>query len=68
LRLARLGEVKVNLQLGVQRVALDLQAAPEVADRMNAASGTLRDRLGGLGFQDVTLRIRAHEVSEGGRD
>lgn len=69
LRLARLGEVKVNLQLGVQRVALDLQVAPEVADRMNAASGTLRDRLGGLGFQDVTLRIRAHEVSEGsGRD
>jgi len=68
LRLARLGEVKVNLQLGAQRVALDLQADPAAADRMDAASDTLRERLGALGFQSVALRIRAHEASEARHD
>lgn len=68
LRLARLGEVKVNLQLGAQRVALDLQADPDAVERMTAASDVLRDRLGALGFQNVALRIHAHEVPEGGHD
>lgn len=68
LHLARLGEVKVNLQLGAQRVALDLQAGPDAVGRMDAASGALRGRLGALGFQNVTLRIRAHDVPEGGHD
>jgi len=68
LRLARLGEVKVNLQLGAQRVALDLQAEPDAAERMDAASDILRERLGALGFQNVALRIRTHEVPEGGHD
>ena len=68
LRLARLGEVRVDLQLGAQRVALDLQAGPDAVDRMDAASGALRARLGALGFQNVTLRIRAHDVPEGGHD
>lgn len=61
LRLARLGEVGVNLQLGAQHVALDLEAQPAVADRMDAASDTLRDRLGALGFRNVALRIRARD-------
>ena len=68
LRLAQLGEVKVNLRLGAQRVALDLQAEPDAAERMDAASGILRERLGAMGFQNVALRIRTHEVSEGGHD
>lgn len=68
LRLAQLGEVKVNLRLGAQRVALDLQAEPDAAERMDAASDILRERLGALGFQDVALRIRPHEVPEGGHD
>jgi hypothetical protein len=68
LRLARLGEVKVNLQLGAQRVVLDLQAEPDAIERMTAASGALRDRLGALGFQNVALHIRTHEVPEGGHD
>ena len=61
LRLARLGEVKVNLQLGAQRVALDLEAEPAVADPMRAASDTLRDRLVALGFPNVALRIRTRD-------
>ena len=68
LRLARLGEVTVNLQLGAQRLALDLQGEPDAAERMNTASGILRERLGALGFQNVALRIRTHEVPEGGHD
>ena len=68
LRLAQLGEVKVNLRLGAQRVALDLQAEPDAAERMDAASDILRERLGALGFQNVALRIRPHEVTEGGHD
>jgi len=68
LRLAQLGEVKVNLRLGAQRVALDLQAEPDAAERMDAASDILRERLGALGFQNVALRIRTHEVPEGGHD
>ena len=68
LRLAQLGEVKVNLRLGAQRVALDLQAEPDAAERMDAASDILRERLGALGFQNVALRIRPHEVPEGGHD
>ena len=68
LRLAQLGEVKVNLRLGAQRVALDLQAEPDAAERMDAASNILRERLGALGFQNVALRIRPHEVTEGGHD
>jgi hypothetical protein len=68
LRLAQLGEVKVNLQLGAQRVALDLQAEPDAAERMDAASDILRERLGTLGFRNVALRIRTHEVPEGGHD
>jgi hypothetical protein len=68
LRLAQLGEVEVNLRLGAQRVALDLQAEPDAAERMDAASDILRERLGALGFQNVALRIRTHEVPEGGHD
>ena len=68
LRLARLGEVKVNLQLGAQRLALDLQAEPDAVERMDAASGTLRERLGMLGFQSVALRIHAADVPEVGHD
>ena len=68
LRLAQLGEVEVNLRLGAQRVALDLQAEPDAAERMDAASNILRERLGALGFQNVALRIRPHEVPEGGHD
>ncbi|HEY9111229.1 MAG TPA: flagellar hook-length control protein FliK [Rhodanobacteraceae bacterium] len=68
LRLSRLGEVKVNLQFGAQRVGLDLEAEPDAADRMNAASGTLRERLGALGFRQVVLRIRAHGRLEAGHD
>lgn len=65
LRLTRLGEVKVNLQFGAQRIALDFEAEPEAADRMHAGSSALRDRLGAMGFHDVALRIRAR--SGGGR-
>lgn len=68
LRLARLGEVKVNLQLGAQRVALDLQAEQDAVERMNAASGTLRERLAALGFRSVVLRIHAPDVAEAGHD
>ena len=63
-----MGEVKVNLRLGAQRVALDLQAEPDAAERMDAASDILRERLGTLGFQNVALRIRTHEVPEDGHD
>lgn len=65
LRLARLGEVAVNLRLGAQRVALDLQAETVVADRMDVASGGLRERIEALGFPSVVLRIRARETSGG---
>ncbi|HKZ11303.1 MAG TPA: flagellar hook-length control protein FliK [Rhodanobacteraceae bacterium] len=64
LRLARLGEVKVNLQLGAEHVALDLQAEPGSVERMDAASDALRGRLGALGFQSVALRIHDHDVSD----
>jgi len=68
LRLARLGEVKVNLKLGAKRIALDFEAEPDAADRMDAQSGTLRERLGALGFHEVTLRIHAHDPAGGGDD
>lgn len=68
LRLARLGEVKVNLQLGAQRIALDLEAEAEAAGRMDADSGTLRARLGALGFQQIALRIHASDPLDGGHD
>jgi hypothetical protein len=65
LRLARLGEVTINLQLGARHLALDLQGEPDAAERMNAASDILRERLDALGFQSVALHIRAHEGSGG---
>lgn len=65
LRFAGLGEVAINLQLGAQRLALDLQAEAAVADRMDAASGILRGRIEALGFQSVALRIHARETSSG---
>jgi hypothetical protein len=65
LRLARLGEVTINLQLGARHLALDLQGEPDAAECMNAASDILRERLDALGFQSVALHIRAHEGSGG---
>ena len=59
LRLAHLGELSVRLQLSAQRVAIDLQAQPAMVARFEAGSGMLRERLTTLGFQQVTLRIRA---------
>jgi hypothetical protein len=68
LRLARLGEVRVDLQLGAQRVALDLQAEPDAVGRMQADRDALRERLAALGFRSVTLRIHAPDLPEAGHD
>lgn len=64
LRLARLGEVRVGLRLDSRRVALELEAAPETAARLDAGLRQLRDRLGALGFKEVELHVRAASAGE----
>jgi hypothetical protein len=60
--------VRVDLQLGAQRVALDLQAEPDAVGRMQADRDALRERLAALGFRSVTLRIHAPDLPEAGHD
>lgn len=59
LRLTRLGEVKVGLRLDARRVALDFAALPDAARRMQAGSADLHTRLAALGFEDVSVQVRA---------
>jgi hypothetical protein len=59
LRLARLGQVNVDLHLHGDRVAVELTGEAPAADRMETASPALRTRLGALGFDDVSVQVRS---------
>lgn len=65
LRLARLGEIKVGVRLDTRRVALDLAAHPDAAARMQAGSADLDARLTALGFEDVSVQVRASAMDPG---
>lgn len=68
LRLAHLGEIRLDLHLGTTRLALDMRAEPQAAKQLAADKDRLRDRLSALGFQKVDLHVGAQRKGEDGSD
>lgn len=61
-----LGEVTIDLRLGPQHVALEVEAAEmAAADALQSREETLRERLLALGFRDVMLGIRVRDTQAG---